>query len=396
MRRFRGSILPVITQDWSSIFCIIKGNMRSLWNIAVVLVTIMIVSSRPVASEITTANTTSPTARSTNTPSRAAPRISHIAIMITTWMHLIKSVMDPSFLLFRVPQVPITQCSPSAATAAAGLLEAVVVHVEGAGRRHGVGLALLLPLLPLLSRRGRLLPCFPILVGPLRRLSRRGNGLGGRPTTPLLEILVHLLVLLILLVVLLAVLLGGALPVGLRAGSGPSPRQGQPAVRLLVLDLFPHLPPESPPPSKAISGESEGERSGRAMALEWVVLGYAAGAEAIMLLLLTLPGLDALRRGMISVVRSALKPMMSVVPFCLFLLMDIYWKYEMRPTCDDEHACTPSEHLRHQKSIMKSQRNALLIAAALLLYWILFSVTSLVVKLDHLQQRVDKLKKRDD
>uniref|UniRef100_A0A453PI85 Uncharacterized protein n=1 Tax=Aegilops tauschii subsp. strangulata TaxID=200361 RepID=A0A453PI85_AEGTS len=43
-----------------------------------------------------------------------------------------------------------------------------------------------------------------------------------------------------------------------------------------------------------------------------------------------------------------------------------------------------------------SQRNALLIAAALLLYWILFSVTSLVVKLDHLQQRVDKLKKRDD
>ncbi|KAM0833097.1 hypothetical protein ACQ4PT_064486 [Festuca glaucescens] len=133
-----------------------------------------------------------------------------------------------------------------------------------------------------------------------------------------------------------------------------------------------------------------------AMALEWVVLGYATGAEAIMLLLLTLPGLDALRHGMLSVVRSALKPMMSVVPFCLFLLMDIYWKYETRPTCDDDHACTPSEHLRHQKSIMKSQRNGLLILAALLLYWILFSVTSLVVKLDALQHRVDRLKKRDD
>ena len=132
------------------------------------------------------------------------------------------------------------------------------------------------------------------------------------------------------------------------------------------------------------------------MALEWVVLGYAAGAEAVMLLLLTLPGLDGLRRGMVSVVRSALKPMMSVVPFSLFLLMDIYWKYETRPTCGDEHACTPSEHLRHQKSIMKSQRNALLIAAALLLYWILFSVTHLVVKLDTLQQRVEKMKKRDD
>ncbi|XP_062220213.1 uncharacterized protein LOC133919738 [Phragmites australis] len=132
------------------------------------------------------------------------------------------------------------------------------------------------------------------------------------------------------------------------------------------------------------------------MALEWVVLGYAAGAEAIMLLLLTMPGLDGLRRGMISVVRNALKPMMSVVPFCLFLLMDIYWKYEMRPTCSDEHACTPSEHLRHQKSIMKSQRNALLIAAALFLYWVLFSVTHLVVRLEQMQQRVDKLKKRDD
>ncbi|KAF3324173.1 B-cell receptor-associated protein 31-like [Carex littledalei] len=131
------------------------------------------------------------------------------------------------------------------------------------------------------------------------------------------------------------------------------------------------------------------------MALEWVVLGYAAGAEAIMLLFLTLPGLDGLRRGLVSVVRSALKPMLSVVPFCLFLLMDIYWKYETRPTCDQEHACTPSEHLRHQKSIMKSQRNALLIAATLLLYWLLFTVTSLVVKIEQLNQRVNKLK-RDD
>jgi Bap31/Bap29 transmembrane region len=131
------------------------------------------------------------------------------------------------------------------------------------------------------------------------------------------------------------------------------------------------------------------------MALEWVVLGYAAGAEAIMLLFLTLPGLDGLRRGLVSVIRNALKPMLSVIPFCLFLLMDIYWKYETRPTCDQEHACTPTEHLRHQKSIMKSQRNALLIAAALFLYWLLFTVTSLVVKIEQLNQRVNKLK-RDD
>ncbi|KAJ6321918.1 hypothetical protein OIU77_011913 [Salix suchowensis] len=101
------------------------------------------------------------------------------------------------------------------------------------------------------------------------------------------------------------------------------------------------------------------------MALEWVVLGYAAGAEAVMILLLTIPGLDGLRKGLIAVTRNLLKPFMSVVPFCLFLLMDIYWKYETRPDCEGE-SCSPTEHLRHQKSIMKSQRNALLIGAALI------------------------------
>ncbi|KAH1122298.1 hypothetical protein J1N35_005458, partial [Gossypium stocksii] len=130
------------------------------------------------------------------------------------------------------------------------------------------------------------------------------------------------------------------------------------------------------------------------MALEWVVLGYTAGAEAIMLLLLTVPGLDGLRKGLIAVTRNLLKPFMSVVPFCLFLLMDIYWKYETRPTCDAD-TCTPSEYLRHQKSIMKSQRNALLIAAALILYWLLYSVTNLLVKIEQLNQRVERLKNRD-
>ncbi|KAJ4973069.1 hypothetical protein NE237_006243 [Protea cynaroides] len=127
------------------------------------------------------------------------------------------------------------------------------------------------------------------------------------------------------------------------------------------------------------------------MALEWVALGYVAGAEAIMLLLLTLPGLDGLRKGLIAVTRSLLKPFLSVVPFCLFLLMDIYWKYETMPTCDGE-LCGPTEHLRHQKSIIKSQRNALLIAAALIFYWLLYSVTHLVVRHEQLKQRLEKLK----
>ncbi|CAI9763483.1 unnamed protein product [Fraxinus pennsylvanica] len=113
-----------------------------------------------------------------------------------------------------------------------------------------------------------------------------------------------------------------------------------------------------------------------------------------MVLLLTLPGIHPLRKGLISVTRSLLKPFMSVVPFCLFLLMDIYWKYEHRPSCESD-SCSPSEHLRHQKSIMKSQRNALLIASALLFYWLLYSVTGLVVKIEQLNKRVEKLKAQD-
>ncbi|CAF1941082.1 unnamed protein product, partial [Brassica oleracea var. botrytis] len=132
----------------------------------------------------------------------------------------------------------------------------------------------------------------------------------------------------------------------------------------------------------------------RRMALEWVVLGYAAAAEAIMIVLLTMPGLDGLRKGLVAVTRNLLKPFLSIVPFCLFLLMDIYWKYETMPSCDGD-SCTPSEHLRHQKSMMKSQRNAILIAAALVFYWILFSVTHLVVKIEQLSQRVERLKNKD-
>ncbi|RAL53028.1 unnamed protein product [Cuscuta campestris] len=132
------------------------------------------------------------------------------------------------------------------------------------------------------------------------------------------------------------------------------------------------------------------------MALEWVVLGYAAGAEAVMLLLLTLPGINPLRKGLISVIRSLLKPFLSIVPFCVFLLMDIYWKYETHPACESPGSCSPSEHLRHQKSMVKSQRNALLIAAALVFYWLLFSVTGLVLRAEQLSDRLEKMKKNQD
>ncbi|XP_016439217.1 uncharacterized protein LOC107765122 [Nicotiana tabacum] len=131
------------------------------------------------------------------------------------------------------------------------------------------------------------------------------------------------------------------------------------------------------------------------MALEWVVLGYAAAAEVVMVILLTLPGTYPLRKGLISVTRNLLKPFLSVVPFCVFLLLDIYWKYETRPRCKSAESCTPTELMRHQKSVVKSQRNALLIAAALMFYWLLYSVTRLVTRVEMLNQRVEKLQNQE-
>ncbi|GMP27849.1 hypothetical protein CsSME_00003655 [Camellia sinensis var. sinensis] len=89
------------------------------------------------------------------------------------------------------------------------------------------------------------------------------------------------------------------------------------------------------------------------MALEWIVLWYAAGAEAIMVLLLTLPGVDCLRKGLIAVTRNLLKPFLSVIPFCLFLLIDIYWKYETRPSCESPDSC--AGHALHQEFELASR-----------------------------------------
>jgi hypothetical protein len=131
------------------------------------------------------------------------------------------------------------------------------------------------------------------------------------------------------------------------------------------------------------------------MALEWVAVAYAAGAEAMMLLLLTLPGLNPLRNGLLSVTKTLLKPFFSILPICLFLVMDIYWKYETMPSCKTLNSCSPSENMRHQKSTIKSQRNALLIAAALVFYWLLYSVTKLIDRVEQLQFQTKRSTKND-
>ncbi|KAL2632008.1 hypothetical protein R1flu_016694 [Riccia fluitans] len=55
------------------------------------------------------------------------------------------------------------------------------------------------------------------------------------------------------------------------------------------------------------------------MALEWLGLALVAAAEAILLLLLTLPGLEGLRKGLITVAQGLLQPLLAAVPLALFL-----------------------------------------------------------------------------
>lgn len=127
------------------------------------------------------------------------------------------------------------------------------------------------------------------------------------------------------------------------------------------------------------------------MALEWAALGVVTAAEALILLLLTMPGLTGMRRGLIAVARTALRPLLAVVPFALFLALEVYWKYEHLPVCSGP-MCTPGERDRHDKGVMKSQRNAILVAASLVLYWILYRVTVMQVRMETLAVQVKKLK----
>ncbi|KAL3731305.1 hypothetical protein ACJRO7_028217 [Eucalyptus globulus] len=104
------------------------------------------------------------------------------------------------------------------------------------------------------------------------------------------------------------------------------------------------------------------------------MLGNVAAMEVVMLFLLTAPGLDVLRRVLSSFTRGLLKPLLSV--------------YETRPGCELESPCPLTVRLRHQKSVLKSQRNALLIGAAMAFYWLLCSVARMVVKIEQLNQHL--------
>lgn len=127
------------------------------------------------------------------------------------------------------------------------------------------------------------------------------------------------------------------------------------------------------------------------MALEWAVLGVVAAFEAILLILITFPGFTILRRQLIALSKAALQPLLAVVPYCFFLMLEIYWQWENMPECSGS-PCNVPEQDRLNKNAMRSQRNMLLVVATLLLYWILFRVTAILVRVEASNVQINKLK----
>jgi hypothetical protein len=51
-----------------------------------------------------------------------------------------------------------------------------------------------------------------------------------------------------------------------------------------------------------------------------------------------------------------------------------------------------AEQDRNAKFLFKSQRNAVLVLVALLLYWLLYRVTAMLVRMEHLSNQIKNLK----
>ncbi|KAL0355017.1 UNVERIFIED_CONTAM: hypothetical protein Sradi_3948600 [Sesamum radiatum] len=104
------------------------------------------------------------------------------------------------------------------------------------------------------------------------------------------------------------------------------------------------------------------------MALQWVILAYVVAAEAAVAIILTLPSPKALKSRIVSLISLILQPSLFVYHSPVFS----FWN-EHRLMCSGE-ICTAAERDRYEKSIYKSQRNAVLCAAACLLYWCIYRI----------------------
>ncbi|KFK36093.1 hypothetical protein AALP_AA4G076500 [Arabis alpina] len=127
------------------------------------------------------------------------------------------------------------------------------------------------------------------------------------------------------------------------------------------------------------------------MALQWLILSYVVAAEAVIVSLLTLPYPMLLKKRVVSLFSLILQPAASIVAFAGFQLLDIYWKNEHRLSCSSE-VCTATERDRYEKSIYKAQRNVVLCAGAILLYWCIYRICKYNKDLEVLQATEKRLK----
>lgn len=123
------------------------------------------------------------------------------------------------------------------------------------------------------------------------------------------------------------------------------------------------------------------------MALQWYLLGVVAAVEAAVLLLLTAPLPRGLSKQVLEFVKRILQPGLAVVPFALFQLLEVYWKYENRINCSKQE-CSPFERDRFTRSLYKSHRNALLALSAALFYWLLFRIAKMQQDVLQAEERV--------
>ncbi|KAL9230524.1 hypothetical protein vseg_005863 [Gypsophila vaccaria] len=122
------------------------------------------------------------------------------------------------------------------------------------------------------------------------------------------------------------------------------------------------------------------------MALQWTILAYLLAFESAVFLIISLPSPNLLKSRLVSVVSFLIQPLLSVVPFAAFQLLDIYWKSEHRLSCTSSEICTAAERDRHEKSVYKAQRNFIMCAAVCLLYWCIYRVCKYYKDLQNLEE----------
>ncbi|KAJ7558894.1 hypothetical protein O6H91_04G060900 [Diphasiastrum complanatum] len=127
------------------------------------------------------------------------------------------------------------------------------------------------------------------------------------------------------------------------------------------------------------------------MALQWVILGAVTAFEALLVLVLTLPLPRPIKFQVVRLVSSLLQPLLALIPFAIFTLLDIYWKYENVTKCTSD-ICTAYEKNHYEKFRYKAQRNTVLGLGACLLYWLLYSLTQFHYELKQLEDRLRNLK----